>query len=70
MICWRWCLVDVSENSAMAVLIFQAFCIVGVAFLVFVLVNFIYDERRNRNKTGVRPTVIRPKRTVSKSGRG
>jgi hypothetical protein len=57
------------ENLAMEVLIFQTFCIAGVGFLVFVLVNFIYDEKRNRRKPGTRPTVIRPEGTAPKSGR-
>jgi hypothetical protein len=61
--------VSTKENQAMGVLIFQAFCIGGVGFLVFVLVNFIYDEKRNRTKPGVRPTVARPERTGPKSGR-
>jgi hypothetical protein len=60
---------DIKENQAMGVLIFQIFCIAGAGFLVFVLVNFIYDEKRNRTKPGVRPTVIRPKRTALISGR-
>ena len=53
----------------MAVLVFQGFCIAGVGFLVFVLVNFVKDEKRNRTKPGVRPTVIRPEGTAPKSGR-
>jgi hypothetical protein len=53
----------------MGVLIFQILCIAGAGLLVFVLVNFVYDEKRNRTKPGVRPTVIRPKRTALISGR-
>jgi hypothetical protein len=53
----------------MAVLIFQGFCIAGVGFLVFVLVNFVYDEKRNRTRPGARPTVIRPEGTTRKIGR-
>jgi hypothetical protein len=61
--------VSTKENQAMAVLIFQTFCIAGVGFLVFVLVNFVYDEIRNRTKPGTRPSVPRPERTAPKSGR-
>jgi hypothetical protein len=53
----------------MAVLIFQTFCIAGVGFLVFVLVDFIYDEKRNRTKSGTRPTVPRPEGTPPKRER-
>lgn len=61
--------VSTKENLAMAVLIFQTFCIAGVGFLVFVLVNFAYDEKRNRTKFGTRPGVSRPERTAPNSGR-
>jgi hypothetical protein len=61
--------VSTKENLAMAVLIFQAFCIAGMGFLVFVLVNFVYDEKRNRTKPGARPSVPRPERTAPNSGR-
>jgi hypothetical protein len=61
--------VSTKENLAMAVLIFQTFCIAGVGFLVFVLVNFVYDEKRNRKRSSTRPSVSRPERTPPNSGR-
>jgi hypothetical protein len=52
----------------MADLILLVLCTIALGFYIYVLVQFVRDERRYReNGRQARPTVIRPEGTGSKS---